>query len=591
MEFYRIETIEQAKDLCGIMPDIVAVDTEYVKGDPRTTQLLSVIVADGTRAWAILPSLLPILSATLRARKLVFLQDYNHCDTIILLKHGCDLRETYCLNLIDIHHLLDENAEHDLGTRVGLQFKDNYKLSFWNKYENFEDAPSDEALEYQCKDGIYTYRLGLKDLDTLNGQEKLLLEHIRQLSRALLETELNGINVNEQLIRDTKISMENQIKGYLPKLREEFNDYCTIWEMETWQIEIQKRKTEKGRLGVVRTPFNFSSDTQLRDLIYGTKFLALPPSETTKKKKPSTSYDTLKRLSESSPEIQTIVDYKEVKSIYSTFVEGMLERVENGRIYPHFNTSGTTTGRISHTNPNMGNLPKEGIIRNFFLPDPGNVIIGADYEQLEVVIELNITNDPGLMEIVLGGASKHDLFKVELDKAGFDLPRSQVKNVNFALQYGAGDRKISKMVGCSTSDAQRIIEVFYTKFSGVKRVKDETCAIIAREGKITNLAGRTRHFKKSNNEYEIAKQQRQAYNFLIQGVAAEACNRAFYRYNREGYTLFPVHDEIVAQCKPEDAETAKARLVAIMEQSTDDFNFKYPLKSKAYGPLKFWTKT
>jgi len=244
----------------------------------------------------------------------------------------------------------------------------------------------------------------------------------------------------------------------------------------------------------------------------------------------------------------------------------------------------------------MGNLPKDGVIRNFFLPSPGNCIIGADYAQLEVVVELNLTDDPGLREIVCGGASKHDLFKTDLDRAGFNIPRSQVKNINFALQYGAGARKISKMVGCSQDEAEKIIATFYTRFSGVKKLKDSTNKLLSSQGYITNLAGRIRHFPQPRNKYDLFRQQRQAYNFLIQGVAAEVCNRAYYRFHQfmiktgQGRGLFSVHDEIVADCSM-NASNCMRDLVTIMEQSTQDFGFKYPLKAVAYGPLDYWSKT
>jgi len=597
VDFYRIETVEQAQDLVKILPEVVAIDTEYVKGDPRTTQLLSIIIADDKRAWTFPPSLLHVLTPAIRARRLVFLQDYNHCDTIVLYKGGCDIRDQNCFNLIDMHHLLDENAEHDLGSRVLLEFKDAYKKVFWGKYKNFEDADPEEALEYQCKDAIYTYRLGIKDYEELYRDKKLseLYAHVRKLSRALLDTELAGVCVDVELMKHTKQEMSGKIAGYLPKLREEFDEYCKIWEMEKWCEKIKDLKSIKGKLNAKRPEFSFTSDKQISWLLYDA--LKLPVIEKTKKGNPSTDFDTLKTLSEDYPEIATIVEYKEVKSIYSTFVEGMLERVDNGRIYPHFNVSGTATGRISHTDPNMGNLPKEGIIRNFFLPSPGMVIIGADYAQLEVVVELNLTEDPGLKRIVLGGESKHDLFKADLDKAGFNLPRSQVKNVNFALQYGAGAKKIAKMVGCDETTSNQIIDVFYTTFNGVKQLKNDVNVTLAREGMVTNLAGRIRRFEATENKYEVYRQQRQAYNFLIQGVAGEACNRAYYRFaawckeNRCGRALFSVHDEIVAEVPPNKVEEATQALISIMEASTEDFSFKYPLKAAPYGPLNFWTKT
>lgn len=611
MEFYKIETEAEARDLIRIMPDVIAIDTEYVKGDPRTTKLLSVIVADSDRAWAISPSLLPMLSKTIRARKLIFLQDYNHCDTIILLKNGCDLRETNTHNIIDMHHLLDENAEHALGSRVLQSYGDNYKASFWSVYKSYEDAPEDEQLEYACKDAVYTYRLGFKDLEKIYTNEPDSLEdlynHVRQLSDALLDTELHGVNVNVSLMTETKESMGIEIQNALGPLRENFQDWCSIREMNKFIKVIEKYKTEAAQLKH-KPEFNFNSSNDISWLIYGglgCPVLRKTPVKISKKTgkrgggNPSTDYEAIEELSRNYPVLLPLLKYKEIQSVYETFVVGMLERVKDGRIYPYFNVSGTATGRISHSDPNMGNLPKEGVIRNFFIPSPDMVIIGADYEQLEVVVELNLTEDPGLKEIVCGGISKHDLFKAELDRDGFNLPRSQVKNVNFALQYDAQAKKIAKMVGCSEKDAERIIEIFYTKFSGVKKLKEETKMILSRDGQITNLARRTRRFPKPTNKYEMFKQQRQAYNFLIQGVAGEACNRAYYRFHNKiksnlectGRGLFPVHDEIVAEMDIHSAEYGMAVLKRVMEESTEDFNFKYALKSKPYGPLAFWQKT
>ena len=590
MQFNKVDTIEQAQDLIRIMPEVVAIDTEYVKGDPRTTKLLLVIIADSERAWAVVPSLLPVLIPTIKSRKLIFLQDYNHCDTIILLKNGCDLRDTNCHNLIDMHHIMDENAAHNLDNRITITFNDRYKHTFWSKYKNYEDAPEEEALEYACKDAIYTYRLGRSDIVAIPNWT--LYEHIRQLSKSLLETELNGIKVNTFLIEKTKEILDKEIQKYLPKLREAFNEYCEIWEFQTWTEEISKRKSESGRLRVPRPTFNFDSDKQIAWLVY--EALKLPVINKTKTGNPSTNQETLQTLSESQPALQELVRYKDTKSIYSTFVEGMLERVQDGRIYPNFNVSGTSTGRISHSNPNMGNLPKTGIIRNFFISDVGMVLIGADYSQLEVVIEANLTEDPQLLKIILEGKSKHDI-----TAEGLGIDRDQAKTLNFALQYGAGAGKVAKILGISKQKAENVYERYWKLYSGVHALKEKVNKEIEEKGQITNLAGRTRHFPKTGNKFEVYKQQRQAYNFLIQGVAAECCNRAFYLWanwlkdNNEGNALFSVHDEIVCQVYQQDPQRPywlMRELEETMERVSLDFNFKYPLKAVAYGPLACWGK-
>lgn len=582
MQFYEVTTEQQAKELINICPDIIAIDTEYVPGDPRTTQLLSVIIADGDRAWIIFPSLLTMLTPMIRARKLIFLQDYNHCDTIILNSHGCDLRNTYCLNLIDMHHIIDETKEHSLESRVWETFQDDYKTRLKGQYQN---------IEYQGKDGIYTYRLGMQDLHQIETKGiTTLLEHVRQCSLSLLDTEINGINVDVDLMNRTKQNMSVKINQYLPKLKEEFKDGCSIWEIKKWQEEINKRSTDIGKSKVRRPEFSFASDKQISWLLY--EHLKLPVLERTKKKNPSTSYETLIQLSKRYPSLQTLIDYKETKSVYSTFVEGMLERVDNGKIYPHFNVSGTDTGRISHSNPNMANLPTNGVVRNFFIPSIGYKIIGADYTQLEVVVEANLTRDPQLIKVINEGVSKHDI-----TAQGLGIDRNTAKTLNFALQYGAGVRKISKILGTGQSESEDIFKRYWELYSGVRTLKEKTNKILKETGQITNLFNRTRHFPEPKNEYEEAKQQRQAYNFLIQGVAGDACNMAYYRFCNHikdvpnGRGLFTVHDEIVAEVKTEYADYYMKSLASIMESISPYLNFEYPLKAKSYGPLDKWDKT
>lgn len=590
MQFNRVETELQAQKLIQIMPEVIAIDTEYVKGNPRTTTLLSVIIADSERAWAVNPSLLPMLTPTLKSRKLVFLQDYNHCDTIILLKNGCDLRGTNTHNLIDMHHLIDENADHSLNSRCSIEFNDDYKRDFWSKYKNYEEAPEEEALEYACKDAIYTYRLGMSDINDLRADRNVLYQHIRQLSKALLETELTGLKVNVTLMEETKWKMEQEIQWFLPKLTEEFKDEAEIWELCEWERQISKRQSDSGRLRVQRPSFSFTSDKQIAWLVY--EALKCPVIAKTKTGNPKTDFETLQELSRGQKRLECLVKFKEVKSVYSTFVEGMLERVEDGFIYPHFNVSGTTTGRISHSDPNMGNLPKEGPIRNFFIPREGMVFIGADYSQLEVLVEANLTEDPALLKIILEGKSKHDI-----TAEGLGIDRNQAKTLNFALQYGAGIGKVSGILGTSKTESEDVYKRYWQLYSGVRALKERVNKEIQETGQITNLAGRTRHFPKTKNKYEMYKQQRQAYNFLIQGVAGEACNRAFYRIadfitaNEYGRALFSVHDEILCEVKSNKAESVRKRLIYCMEESTADFNFKYPLKAVAYGPLNMWSKT
>lgn len=595
MEFKRITTEREAAPKLRHLPKVVALDLEFEcqktpRGDldTSTAKLISIVIGNADIAYSFPVELLDVVWKALERCRLIFTQFFS-TDARVLKKYGKDLLTLPFIDDCLLDHLIDENVEHNLGSMVLRRYGDNYKEEFWSKYKNIEDAPEDERLEYESKDAIYQYRLGRDYMDELRGKEALI-EHVHNLARALYETEVRGVKVDVELIRQTKKTMSTEIEQYIPKLEREFRDHCALWELEKWNDEISKRKTEKGRLQVSRPKFSFASSTQIQWLVYDA--LQCPVMGKTKKGSPSTDYETLETLSKDHPELKTLVEYKGAKTLYSTFVEGMLDRVIDSRIYPRFNVNGTTTGRISHSNPNLGNIPKDGPIRGFFIPDDGRVLIGADFSQLEVIVEANLTKDPNLIRIINEGVSKHDI-----TAEGLRISREAAKTLNFALQYGAGVHKVSKLLNCSYSAAQDTFDRYWKLYSGVKILKDQTSANLERDNSVTNLFGRTRHFPKPQNDFEKGKQERQAYNFLIQGVGADLCNRAFYEYydnlrsTGRGESLWSVHDEILAQVKPEYAEEEKQTLVKTMTDLTEFIGFEFPLQAVAYGPLKVWAKT
>lgn len=584
IELYNKEDVENLVKLCS---GPVAVDTEYDNKDVRQANLISVVLSpDGKTAYSIPAKLIKYLDF-LKYRKVLFLQHFV-VDYMILHRYGLDLTDTPFIDTMLLHHLIDENAEHSLDYQVQYSFRDNYKEVFWSKYKSIEEAPHEERLEYECKDAIYTYRLAKQYLHVL--RDKLpLVDHVHKLARSLFDTELYGVRVNTELIKTTKETMGAEIQSYIPKLQEEFKDAVTLWELNKWSEEIDKRKTERGKQKVKRPEFNFASESQIRWLLYD--YLQCPITRRTKKKNPSTDYDTILELSHNNPKLETFLKYKEAKTVYATFVEGMLDRVKYNYIYPRFNVNGTTTGRISHADPNMGNIPKEGVIRNFFIPNPGNVIIGADFSQLEVIVEANITEDRNLLRIILEGASKHDI-----TAEGLKIPRDKAKTLNFALQYGAGPGKVKQILDCSYEDALGVFKRYWEIYSGVKKVKDQVDKDVAAGIAITNLFGRNRHLSYTT-EYELAKAQRQGYNFLIQGTGADITHMAFYKFferlkqNKKGRTWWEVHDEIIAEVKPEYWQEEVQALVKIMEGVSEYVKFTYPLKAQPYGPFDCWRKS
>lgn len=568
-------------------PPVISLDTEYSELNIKKAKLLSISIGVSPDLTYILKEF-GLVRDFLKNAEVIFTWN-GTVDAYMLDSAGYSFPRERMLDGMLMEHLIDERVSHSLGDYALRSFNDSYKEEFWEKYKSYQEAPEDEANEYEMRDGCYTFIAGTQYLKQLSNQLELV-RHVHRLQWALFDTEIKGIKVNKDLIIQTKQTMSKQINEYLPRLREEYHDAITVWELDKWKTELGKRSTDNGRSRVQRPEFSFASGQQVSWLLYDC--LEYTSEEKTKKGNPSTSYETLKGISIDHPELKTLVDYKEAKAVYSTFVEGMLDRVEeDNRIYPGFFVNGTTTGRISHNNPNMGNLPTDGVIRNFFIPDEGNCIIGADYSQLEVVIEANLTQDKQLLRIINEGASKHDI-----TAEGLGIDRNSAKTLNFALQYGAGAKKVSKILGLSFKDSEDIFRRYWELYSGVKALKDITTKEVQDKGQVTNLFGRTRHFDEPENHFEAGKQERQAYNFLIQGVGADMMNMAAYLIQEDalksgwGRLWFSVHDEAVAECKNDLVEQAIDAIVKSMDIPNDYLKLVYRVQVKTYGPFDCWRK-
>lgn len=568
---------------------IISLDTEYDSLNFRTANLLSISIGMLGSELLFKPNELDKVKQITDQAKIIFVQN-GVVDEHILKRNGLALNRSNIIDCMILEHLLDERLDHDLGSMSLRYFNDNYKSEFWSKYDSFQEAPSEEADTYERKDVRYTYDIGMMLLEQLSHKPKLVA-HVHKLNWSLFDIETEGILIDTELLNKTNLDMSIQIESMLPKLREEFRDYCETWEIQEWTKEIEKRKSAKGRAGVGRPVFSFTSDKQVGKLLYDQDFLGLPITTKTKKGNPSTDYETLRTLAESCPKVQSLVEYKGTKAVYNTFVKGLSERIENGRVHPHFSVNGTETGRLSSSNPNFQNMPQDGVIRNFILPDPGCVIIGADYESLEVGVELNLTNDPALLRIFQDGVSKHD---ITAEAVG--MSRKDAKTLNFLCQYGGGVWKIQKTFGVSEKQAQDIFDKYWDAYKGVMYYKKKVFKELADTGQVENCFGRIRHFNPPTNKWETEKQQRQAYSHMVQGPGAEMTNIATYEISKYlkhtgiGRLLFPVHDEIVCSIKKGFEEQGMSDIVSLMQQSNQALGFKYKIKAKAYGPYPYWRK-
>jgi DNA polymerase I-like protein with 3'-5' exonuclease and polymerase domains len=501
-----------------------------------------------------------------------------------------------------MHHLLDENAAHDLDSLVKERWNDPYKEVFWSRNPTFQEAPESERLEYACKDVIYTGKLYLDLQRDLLLQEvpEALIAHVHKLAISLYDTELRGVRVDLDYLVRIGAELKQKIDTAIPRMREAAGPALDVVETELWLERIDKAitklKTDEGKARAAqrirKEELNWDSGQQLQKLIYGGLGLPIQSKwdKKTKTERPTLDDNAMEELAGLHPLIEEIREHRANQKVYGSFIEGTLERQVGGRVYPAFHVNGTVTGRISSSNPNLQQLSREGGIRGIYVPDPGYKLISCDYGMLEVVIAAHYSQDPNLLKIIHEGASKHDITANALG-----IPRQTAKTLNFAMQYQCSPFKVAQILGCSKKDAQDAWNKYWEAYAEEKKVIDECKARVDRGLPIIGLYGRQRRFphvfaSKADKE----KAYRQAYSALIQGSGSDIVHQAFYTFadymerSRCGRALFEVHDQLLGQAKEEVAEEALAKMGRIMIDIGPLVRLTVPLTVDPQGPMGRW---
>ncbi len=488
-------------------------------------------------------------------------------------------------------HLVDENRDsHSLNSWVLELTGDTYKDDFWRKHASYLDASVDERLAYSCADIVYTRRLYLHLTARLtqSGVGDSLVQHVHRLASALFRTELEGIAIDVPYLSDIGITLNTQIEEIKPKMKALVELPVEAVELDMWQHELDKRKTPKGKAGVPRPVFSWDSNKQIQALLYGE--LGLPVQKNEKTRSISVDDASLEKINTHHAIVPLLQKYRGLHKVYGAYIEGTLDRMREGRIYPSFNINGTVTGRISSSNPNMQQLPKDGGIRGIYVPDSGYRFITCDYAQLEVTLAAHFSRDKQLLKIVEEGASQHDITAESLG-----IPRDLAKTLNFAAQYRCSHYKVAKLLGVTEEEGKRIYDKYWQTYSGLKRLMD-TCDRMVDSGKfIVNPFGRIRRFEeKKRSPWD--KAYRQAFNALIQGTGADLCSRAFYlvddalRASGAGKGLFTVHDELVVTVLKERVDEGRALLQSVMKTVGEEIRLTVPLSTDCSEGVERWEK-
>lgn len=430
-----------------------------------------------------------------------------------------------------------------------------------------ETVPVSDAAEYACDDafatllltGYWQQKLDEKELDLLYDVEV-------PLALVLANMEENGAAIDI----DCLDGIDNEIKA----------------KLETVENSIYEQAGEK---------FNINSPKQVGDILFGK--LNLKAKGMKSKTGYSTSAKVLETLAEEHKIAGDILEQRHLAKLKSTYVDTLpeLRSASDNRIHTSFNQTITTTGRLSSSNPNLQNIPARSELGNrirgaFTAENPEDVIISADYSQIELRLLAHISRDDNLTEAFCNDEDIHastasKVFGVPVEEVTKEM-RSRAKAVNFGIVYGQSRYGLASSLGISPFEAQELIDGYFRAYPGIKEYMDETIKFAYAHGYVETIYGRKRYLSSgllSTNGKIQESAQRAAINAPIQGSAADVMKIAmirvyndFLKNNIKSKIIIQVHDELVIETLHNEKDKVTKIVTEAMELNQP---FLVPLKA------------
>jgi DNA polymerase I len=328
--------------------------------------------------------------------------------------------------------------------------------------------------------------------------------------------------------------------------------------------------------------FNINSPKQLGDVLFN-KMLLPKPMKHGKGKVVSTAQDVLEELAEHHTVPALVLEYRQLAKLRSNYTEQLPGLADaEGRVHTTFNQVGTATGRLSSTNPNLQNIPTRTAlgreIRGAFIAAPGNVLMSADYSQIELRLMAHFSQDPLLLNAYRTGIDIHTLTAAEVfgvDPATMSKEtRARAKAVNFGIVYGISPFGLAAQLGIDQKEAKLYIETYFDRYKGVRAFIDETLETVRRDQAVKTHFGRVRPIPdiQSRNPNMRGFAERTAVNTPLQGTAADLIKLAMIALDREitarklkSRMTLQVHDELLFDVVPDEADELQALVKHEME--------------------------
>lgn len=412
-----------------------------------------------------------------------------------------------------------------------------------SSFIGFEGEFNEKQIEYAVKDVLYLFEIYNKQISKIN---QLKLNNIIYIENKLIpilaEMEIAGINVDKKnwllLIEKYKNRVkekEKEIKNYISSkdvMNKDFNQF----DLLSSKIEID---------------INLNSNKQLLEIL---KKLLYEIKSTSSKELEKYSTDKL---------ISKILDYRQYQKVVSSFGSNFIDKInkKTNRIHCEFWQTSTESGRLISRNPNLQQIPNTEEFRKLFIPNPGNLLVDADYSQAELRILAEFSQDRNMIEAINSGQDLHKatasmMFGIDVSEVD-KQKRSAAKAINFGLVYGRGVKSLADQLDLSYIEAKKLIDRYFSIYSGVKYWIEKQKKIGLKTLSCRTIAGRLRRFKINKKEVDIDKQrasiERQAVNTPIQGSNADITKEALIilsnkLINKNAKIVNCIHDEILIEC-------------------------------------------
>ncbi|HET7478578.1 MAG TPA: bifunctional 3'-5' exonuclease/DNA polymerase [Rubrobacteraceae bacterium] len=300
------------------------------------------------------------------------------------------------------------------------------------------------------------------------------------------------------------------------------------------------------------------------------------------------------------PAAKALLEYRELQKKLGTYLETYPKFIheKTGRIHANFLQCRVPTGRLACTNPNVQQIPHEDEFRSCFVAEQGNVLVIADYSQIELRILAEVSEDPAFVTAFQNGDDLHrvtaaTMYGVPMEEVTKDQ-RSDAKRINFGLMYGRGAKSLSAQLGASEERGRQLIEEYFANYPKVQRFLQETASKATKTRRLRTLSGRLRKFQDAPVSDDRGALRREAMNFPIQGASADIAKLALIYIRKElkdldARLINSIHDEFVIECAEELAEEVSERTRSAMIRAGEVLLKKVPVEVEV-GVSREWRK-